>query len=110
MTSGYKELKAKIMNRYNQVPHLTQDTTRKSDKKARKRHIEEVSPFTAGDHKAAMNVQESMTNTKHKTTKMIHKEKHRLKTIFRIKGPLCLISYTYCFSNALAIVMPCLIR
>ena len=35
----------------------------------RKHHIQEnqeVSPFQAGDHKAAMNRQDSMTNTKHK--------------------------------------------
>ena len=40
-----------------------------SDKNTRKhciQEIQEVSPFPAGDHKAAMNRQESMTNTKHK--------------------------------------------
>ena len=61
--------KAKIRNQYNQVPHLTQDTTWESDKNTRKHHIQEcqeVSPFPAGDHKAAMNGQESMANTKHK--------------------------------------------
>ena len=61
--------KAQIRNRYNQVPHLAQDTTWESDKNRRKHHIQEnqeVSPFPAGDHKAAMNRQESMTNTKHK--------------------------------------------
>ena len=70
--------KAKIRNRYNQVPHLTQDTTWESDKNTRKHHLQEsqeVSPFPAVDHKAAMNRQESMrnmnrqermTNTKHK--------------------------------------------
>ena len=45
------------MNRYNQVPHLTQDTTSESDKTqlniTNKR--QEVSAFPAGDHKAAMN-------------------------------------------------------
>ena len=53
--------KAKIRNRYNKVPHLTQDTTREIDKNTRKHHIE-VIPFPAGDHKAAMIRQESMTN------------------------------------------------
>ena len=56
------------MNRYNQAPHLTQDTTWKSDKTI-KYHIQasqEVSPSQAGDHKATMNRQENMTNTKHK--------------------------------------------
>ena len=60
--------KAKIWNRYNKVPHLTQDTTWESDKNARKHHIlesQEVSPFPAGDHKAAMIRQDSMTDTKH---------------------------------------------
>ena len=61
--------KAKIRNRHNQVPHLTQDTTWGSDKNDKKHHIQEsqdTSPFPAGDHKVAMNRLESMTNTKHK--------------------------------------------
>ena len=59
----------KIRNRYNQAPHLTQDPTWESDKNTIKHHMQEsqdVSPFPAGDHKAAMNRQESMTTTKHK--------------------------------------------
>ena len=48
---------AKIRNRYNQVPHLIQDTTNKSP---------EVSPFPAGDHNAATYRRESMANTRHK--------------------------------------------
>ena len=61
--------KAKIRNRYNQVPHLTQETSDESDKNTRKHHIQEsqeASPFPAGDHNAAMNRQETMTNMKHK--------------------------------------------
>ena len=61
--------KAMIRNQYNHVPHLTQDTTRKSDTNARKHHIQEsqeVIHFPAGDHNSAMNRQENMTNTKHK--------------------------------------------
>ena len=45
---------AKIRNRYNQVPHLTQDTNGKvtnSDLDT-KNESQEVSPFPAGDHKA----------------------------------------------------------
>ena len=60
--------KAMINDRYNQVAHLTQDTTWESDKTTRKHHIQEtkeVSPFPAGDHNAGMNSQESMTNMKH---------------------------------------------
>ena len=51
---------------YNQVPHLTQDTTWKSDKITIRHHQQdqEVSPFPAGDHKAAMNRRESMANTR----------------------------------------------
>ena len=58
---------AKIRNRYNQVPHLTQDTTWESDKYTIKhQERQEVSPFPAGDQKAAMNRQESMTSKRHK--------------------------------------------
>ena len=60
--------KAKIRKRYNQVTHLTQDTTWKSDKNTINitNKSQEASPFAAGDHKAAMNRCESMTNTNHK--------------------------------------------
>ena len=56
-------------NLYNHIPHLTQDTIWESDKNLRKFHIQdsqEVSPFPAGDHKAARNRQDSMTDMKHK--------------------------------------------
>ena len=68
--------KAKIRNRYNQIPHLTQDIIWESDRNTRKYHIQEsqkVSPFPAGDHKAARKRQGSMTITKHKYKKKIHK-------------------------------------
>ena len=44
---------AKIRNRYNQVPHLTQDTNGKVTNSQKDTTIEsrEVSPFPAGDHK-----------------------------------------------------------
>ena len=48
---------AKIRNRYNQVPHLTQDT----NGKVTNSHLDttnesqELSPFPAGDHKAHIN-------------------------------------------------------
>ena len=44
---------AKIWNRYNQVPQLTQDTVWESDKYKKNQIYEsqEVSIFTAGDHK-----------------------------------------------------------
>ena len=61
--------KAKIRNLYNQVPHLTQDTIWESDKSIRKHYKQKsqaFSPFQAGDHKASVNRQDSMTDTKHK--------------------------------------------
>ena len=60
---------AKIRNRYNQVPNLTQDNGCESDCYTRKHHIrkrQEASPFPAGSHKAAMDRQDSMKDTKHK--------------------------------------------
>ena len=48
---------AKIRKRYDQVTHLTQDTTWESDKNTINitNKSQEASPFPAGDHKAAMN-------------------------------------------------------
>ena len=48
---------AKNRNRYNQVPHLTQDTNWKVTNSQLDTTIEskEVSPFPAGDHKAQIN-------------------------------------------------------
>ena len=44
-----------IRNRYNQVPHLTKDTTWESDKTLINisNKVQEFSPFPAGDNKAA---------------------------------------------------------
>ena len=52
--------KAKIRNWCNQVQHKTSITTWESDKNTWKHHIQE-SPSPAGDHKTAINRQESMT-------------------------------------------------
>ena len=48
---------AKIRNRYNQVPHLTQDTNEKvtNSQLYTTSESQEVSPFPAGDHKAQIN-------------------------------------------------------
>ena len=48
---------AKIRNRYNQVPHLTQDTNGKvtNSQLDTTNENQEVSPFPAGDHKAHIN-------------------------------------------------------
>ena len=45
---------AKIKNRYNQVPHLTQDTNGKvtNSQLDTTKESQEVSPFPADDHKA----------------------------------------------------------
>ena len=59
--------------------HMNQDNTWESDKNTRKHHIqesEEVSPFPAGGHKAALNRHYSLTDTKHKITKRIHINKY----------------------------------
>ena len=59
---------ARIRNRYNQVPHLSKDTKCESNKITINitNKSQEVSPFPAGDHKAAMNRRESMKNKRHK--------------------------------------------
>ena len=48
---------AKIRSRYNQVPHLTQDTNRKvtNSQLDTTNESQEISSFTAGDHKAHIN-------------------------------------------------------
>ena len=48
---------AKIGNRYNQEPHLTQDTNGKvtNSQLDTTNKSQEVSPFPAGDHKAHIN-------------------------------------------------------
>ena len=49
--------RAKIRNQYNQVPHLTQDTSGKvTDSQLDiTNESQEVSPFPAGDHEASIN-------------------------------------------------------
>ena len=61
---------AKIRNRYNQVPHLIQDTN----------------AFPAGDHKAHIN-RHAQRHSKRKTEKKQHKistKKYRLGTVSKI--------------------------
>ena len=61
---------AKIRNRYNHVPHLTQDTKGKvtNSQLDTTNESQEVSPFPAGDHKAHIN-RRSQRHSKHKTEK-----------------------------------------
>ena len=66
---------AKITNRYNQVPHLTQDTNGKvtNSQLDTTNKSQEVSPFAAGDHKAQIN-RRAQRHNKNKT------EKHKRST------------------------------
>ena len=59
---------AKIRNRYNQVPHLTQDTNGKviNLQLDTTNESQEVNPFPAGDHKAHIN-RRIQRHSKHKT-------------------------------------------
>ena len=72
----------KIRKRCNQVPHLTQDTTWKSNKNTINitNKSQELSPFPAGDHNAAMNRCKSMRNTRHKNIND-PKKKYHLGTV-----------------------------
>ena len=67
---------AKIVNRYNQVPHLTQDTNGKvtNSQIDTINEGQEVSPFPAGEHKAHIN-RRSQRHSKHKT-----EQKHKRST------------------------------
>ena len=73
---------AKIRQLYNQVPHLTQVTTWENYKNTINitNKSQEVSPFPAGDHKAAMKRRKSMRNTRRKNTNDPQK-KYRLGTV-----------------------------
>ena len=59
---------AKIRNRYNQVPHLTQDINGKvtNSQLDITNESQEVSPFPTGDHKALIN-KRAQKHNKHKT-------------------------------------------
>ena len=67
---------AKIRNQYNQVPHLTQDTSGKETNSQldTTNESQEVSPFPAGDHKAHIN-RRAQRHSKHKTV-----QKHKRST------------------------------
>ena len=78
---------AKIRNRYNQVPHLTQDTNEKvtNSQLDTTNESQEASPFPAGDHKAYINIH-IQRHSKYKTEKNIKdpQKKHRLLTVSKI--------------------------
>ena len=60
--------RAKIRNRYNQVPHLTKNTNGKvtDSQLDNTNECQEVSPFPAGDHTASIN-RRTRKHNKHKT-------------------------------------------
>ena len=76
--SYYVNKGAKIRNRYNQVPYLTQDTKDTQDTNGKvtnskldtTNESQEVSPFPADDHKAHIN-RRSQRHSKHKTEKTL---------------------------------------
>ena len=75
---------AKIRNRYNQVPQLTQDTNGKvtNSQLDTTNKNQEVSPFPAGDHKSHIN-RRAQRHSKHKTEQNIKnpQKKYRLGTV-----------------------------
>ena len=76
---------AKIRNQYNQVPQLTQDTNGKvtNSQIDTTNESQEVSPFSAGDHKAHINrrAHKDIANTRQKKTLKIHKRSTALKRL-----------------------------
>ena len=69
---------AKIRNRYNQVPHLTQDNNRKvtNSQLDTTSESQDVSRFLAGDHRAHMN-RRAQRHSKHKTEQKHKRSKKR---------------------------------
>ena len=78
---------AKIRNRYNQVPHLTQDTNGKvtNSQSDSTNDSQEASLFPAGDHKAHI-YRRSQRHSKQKTEKNVNdpQKKYRLRTVSKI--------------------------
>ena len=74
--------RTKIRNRYNQAPHLTQDTNGKvtTSQLDITNESQEVSPFAADDHKAPIN-RRAREHNKNKTKNINDpQKKHRLGT------------------------------
>ena len=74
----------KIRNRYNQVPHLAQDTNGKvtNSQLDTTNESQEVSPFPAGDHKAHIN-RRAQRHSNHKTEQK-HKRSKKNITILNV--------------------------
>ena len=77
---------AKIRNRYNQVPHLTQDTNGKviNSQSDITNESQEVSPFPTGDHKAHINRRTQRHSKNKKKSINNPQKKHRLGTVSKI--------------------------
>ena len=78
---------AKIRDRYNQVPHLTQDTNGKvaNSHSDTINERQEVSPFPAGDHKAHINRRaQNIANTRQNKNIKDPQKKYRLGTVSKI--------------------------
>ena len=79
---------SEIRNRYNQVPHLTQDTNGKvtNSQLDTTNESQEFSPFPAGERKAHIN-RHAQRHSKRKTEKHTQKDpqkKYRLGTVSKI--------------------------
>ena len=78
---------AKTRNRYNQVPHLTQETNGKvtNSQLDTRNESQEVSPFPTADHKAQIN-RRTQRHNKHKTEKIMKdpQKKYRLGTVSKL--------------------------
>ena len=95
---------AKIRNRYNQIPHLTQDTNEKvtNSQLDNINESQEVSPFPVGDHKAQINVPYVLTSSRYKFSCVLTNLKyiiHHVLTSSKYTIPYVLTSSKY-------IVMP----
>ena len=77
----------KIRNRYNQVPHLIQDTNGKvtNSQLDTTNENQKLSPFPAGGHKAHLN-RRAQRHSKHQTEKHIKdpQKKYRLGTVSKM--------------------------
>ena len=90
MESGHVTLRvskgATIRNRYNQIPHMTQNTNGKvtNSQLDTTNDRQEVSPFPAGEHRAHIN-RRTQKHSKHKTEKNKRStKKYRLGTVSEI--------------------------
>ena len=72
--------RTKIRNRYNQAPHLAQNTNGKvtASQLAITNESQEVSPFQAGDHKASTNRREPKHNKQDRNNMHDPQKKHFL--------------------------------